>query len=367
MVITEVETIPISLPLVRPNVTALGTVTHSRKVLVKIHTDESVIGFGEASAYPEYGGGAREDIAASLEACTNLLVGEDPFERQALMVRLLRSGATLPIARAAIDVALHDLVGKALNHPLSTLFGGGLRDRVDVFYILAGATPEAIAEDAVRARDAWFRTVKLKAGFEPIGRTLEKLRAIREAVGGSLAITVDANQGWEVKEAAAGIARMAALGVESVEQPVAGPDLEGMAALTRAADVRIVADESVWNLKDALEIVEKRAAHCLSVRISKAGGLREARNMLDLAHAAGISCILGSTLESSIGIAAAVQLGVTAPGRLEASALSHHLMYPSPLIHSPLVLEHGAVLVPEGSGLGIQVDEEALADFRDDA
>lgn len=366
MIITGVEIIPFSLPLVRPHVTALGTVTRSRKVLVKISTDEWITGFGEASAYPEYGGGSLEVIATALEASAKVLVGEDPFDTQALMARLLRSGGTVPIARAAIDVALHDLIGQALSQPVSTFFGGRLRDRLEVFFMLAGATPEEVAEDAVRAWDAGYRTVKLKAGFEPIGRTLDKVRAIREGVGGSLAITVDVNQGWEVNEAIDGIHRMAALGVESVEQPVASRDLAGMATVTRSADVRIVADESVWNLNDALEIVKRRAANSLSVRISKAGGLREARNMLDLAHVAGLSCILGSTLESSIGIAAAVQLGVSAPCRLDASALSHHLMFASPLVHSPLVMERGELLVPEGSGLGIQVDEEAVADFQDD-
>ena len=365
MKITDVEAIPIRLPLARPNITAMGVVTESRKVIVKIITDDGISGFGEASSFPAYGGGTADAVIGAMAIYRSHLIGADPYDHSKIAKQLEEMIAEEWLARAAINVALHDIVGKSLNQPIYNLYGGKVRDSVDVFLIVAGESPEEVADNARQAMANGFGVVKVKAGFEAIEATIAKIEAIRRAVGSGLEITVDANQAWEVKEAIANIRRMEPFNLQSVEQPVAARDFEGMATVTGAVDVRIIADESVWDIKDALHLIKVRGADVLSVRVSKAGGISNARSIMEAAHSAGMPCILGSMLEMDLGISAALQLAASVNCKLYASALSHYQMYDASLLEQPLRQKGATLYIPTGPGLGVTVSEEAINQYRE--
>jgi len=363
--ISDVEAIPIRLPLARPNYTAMGVVTESRKVIVKITTDTGITGFGEASSFPAYGGGTADAVIGAMAVYRPHLMGENPFNHLQIGKTLEEMVAEERLARAAINVALHDIVGKSLNQPIYNLYGGKVRELVDIFLILAGESPEEVADNARQAMADGFGVVKVKAGFEDIEATIAKIKIIRQAVGSGLEITVDANQAWHVKEAIANIRLMEPFNVQSVEQPVAARDIEGMAIVTNAVGVRIIADESVWDIEDALHLIKARGADVLSVRVSKAGGISNARSILDIAHSAGMPCILGSMLETDLGISAALQVAASVNCKLYASALSHYQLYDASLLDQPLRQEGAALHIPNGPGLGVTVSEEAIDQYRE--
>ena len=365
MKITKVEAIPVRVPLARPNSTATGVITETRKVIVKIITDSGIAGFGEASSVPEYGGGTADSIMDAITAYRPYLIGADPSEMSVIAGRLAETAVDDQLARAAVDVALYDIVARNLDQPIHVLFGDQVRDSVEVFLIIAGDGPEEVADNARQAVADGYRVVKVKAGFEPITATIAKIDAIRAAVGFGLDITVDANQAWQVDEAIANINQMAPFDLQSVEQPVAARDIKGMAAVTSTVDVPIIADESVWDIDDARHVIENRGADVLSVRVGKAGGLSAARSILDAAHGAGMPCILGSMLETDLGITAALQMAASVECALHACALSHYAMYDASFLEQPLRQDGGTLYVPTGPGLGVTVSEQRIDQFRE--
>ena len=343
----------------------MGVVTESRKVIVKISTDTGISGFGEASSFPAYGGGTADAVIGAMAVYRPHLMGVDPFNHAKIAKTLKALVAEERLARAAVNVALHDIVGKSLSQPIYNLYGGKVRESVDVFLILAGESPEQVADNARQAMEDGFRVVKVKAGFEAIEATIAKIEAVRRVVGAGLDITVDANQSWLVKEAIANIRQMEPFDLQSVEQPVAARDIDGMATVTGAVGVRIIADESVWDVEDALHLIKARGADVLSIRVSKAGGITDARSILELAHSAGLPCILGSMLETDLGISAALQTAASVNCTLYASALSHYQLYDASLLEQPLRQEGAALHIPTGPGLGVTVSEEAINRYRE--
>lgn len=362
--IVDVEAIPIRLSLSRPNYTAMGVVTESRKVIVKITADTGISGFGEASTFPAYGGGTADAVMGAIAACSPYLKGANPFNHVQISKMLREIVAGEQLALAAIDVALHDIVGKSLGQPIYKLYGNRVRESVEVFLIVSGEGPVEIADNARQAMADGFGVVKVKAGFESIEATIAKIEAIRREVGSGLDITVDANQAWQVDEAIANIKRMEPFFLQSIEQPVAASDIEGMAVVTEATGVRIVADESVWDIEDALKVIKIRGADVLSIRVSKAGGISNARLILNMARDAGIPCILGSMLETDLGISAALQLAASVNCKLYASALSHYRMYDASLLEKPLRQIGSTLHISTEPGLGVAVSEKEIDRHR---
>ena len=362
--IVDVEAIPIRLSLSRPNYTAMGVVTESRKVIVKITADTGISGFGEASTFPAYGGGTADAVMGAIAGCSPYLKGANPFNHVQISKMLREIVAGEQLALAAIDVALHDIVGKSLGQPIYRLYGNRVRESVEVFLIVSGEGPVEIADNARQAMADGFGVVKVKAGFESIEATIAKIEAIRQEVGSGLDITVDANQAWQVDEAIANIKRMEPFFLQSIEQPVAASDIEGMAVVTEATGVRIVADESVWDIEDALKVIKIRGADVLSIRVSKAGGISNARLILNMARDAGIPCILGSMLETDLGISAALQLAASVNCKLYASALSHYRMYDASLLEKPLRQIGSTLHISTEPGLGVAVSEKEIDRHR---
>ena len=358
--VVAVEAIPIQLSLSQPNNTAMGVVTETTKVIVKITTDTGISGFGEASTFPAYGGGTADAVMSAVAACSPYLRGANPLNYIQISAVLGEIIAREQLALAAIDVALQDIAGKSLGQPIYELYGNNVRESVEVFLIVSGEDPAEVAENARQAKADGFKVVKVKAGFETIEMTIAKIEAIRREVGLGLDITVDANQAWQVDEAIANIKLLEPLSIQSIEQPVLAKDIQGMADVTNATGVQIIADESVWDMEDALQVIKIRGADVLSIRVSKAGGIYNARLILKMARDAGIPCILGSMLETDLGISAALQLAGSVDCKLYASALSHYLMYEASLLEKPLRRKGSTLHIPNEPGLGVTVCEEKI-------
>lgn len=384
MKITGMEAIAYRLPIRRDFAWAGLNVGIGRFVLVRVHTDDGLTGIGEAVPLAEWGGDhnrrAGETQRTVIHVVEDLLaphlVGEDPLDIERLVARMDAVVRGHSYAKAAVDMALHDLLGKAAGLPLYKVLGGAFRGSVPVAHMV-GLMPaeDAIEEGAAAVADG-VSALQVKGGVDPI-RDQALIRGLRERLGPDVLLRLDANQGYgDVASAVKILRAIEPAGLDFVEQPVAG--VRQLAQVRRAVGIPIIVDESCWDAQDALECVELDAIDAISIYLAKAGGIAGARRVAAVAQAAGLRCDVNGSIESGVGNAANVHFAlatpavslpcvipVTAPtGTAPYPTAGHY--YEDDVVTRPFEVVHGALLPLEGPGLGIEIDEEKLEAFRDD-
>lgn len=306
MKITDIQAKIFSLELQAPVKVALGEIVQSDTVIVRVETDTGLYGFGEGAGIPFVTGETCGDILLAVSLLRETLIGLDPWAIGEAHQRMAAALTHHTAARAAIDLALYDLMGKAARLPLYRLLGGA-QNVVETDKTISLAAPGFMADEAHALVQAGFRHVKIKAGLDP-EEDLEAVRRIREAVGNAVHLKLDANQGWSVSQAIRTIRAMEPFGLETVEQPVAAWDVDGLAAVRAKTVTPIMADESCFSSRDALTLVERQAVDFLNIKLMKSCGLYDALRINAVAEAAGIGCMLGCMVESRLGIAAGAAL-----------------------------------------------------------
>ena len=309
MKITDIQTARVQIPLARPFKTALRTVEHVDDILVRVMTDTGEAGYGEAPPTAVITGETRASITGAVEGCIRpALLGMEIEDMDGLMERLRGCMVKNTSAKAAVDMALYDLYGKRYGAPLYQLLGGRRR-QVETDLTISVNPVEEMVADALDAVAAGYRVLKLKVGREGLA-DVARVEAIRHAVGPGIRLRVDANQGWTAKESVRIISAMEDKGLELdlVEQPVAAHDLKGMAYVTSRVYTPILADESVFSPKDAVEIIRLGAADLLNIKLMKTGGIWPALKICDIAELYGVECMIGCMLEAKISVNAAVHL-----------------------------------------------------------
>ena len=266
MKITEIRTYKMQVPLVRPFRIALGLITHAVSCLVEIETDEGITGYGEGSPGPLITGENLEGTVATIERLKEKLIGMDPCDMEAIWTVMNRAVAYDGSAKAAIDLACHDILGKKTGLPLYKVLGG-LSNEIETDMTVGIDDPEVMAQRAREHVEAGFNVIKTKVGVD-FATDLARVRAIREAVGDKAKIRLDANQGWKAKEAVELISRLNEYDIELVEQPVPRFDFEGLKYVTANSSVPIMADESCWDSKDALHLVSHRAVDLINIKLT---------------------------------------------------------------------------------------------------
>jgi L-alanine-DL-glutamate epimerase-like enolase superfamily enzyme len=211
-----------------------------------------------------------------------------------------------PAAKAAVDMALHDVLGKTVGKPLFMLIGG-YRTEVITDITLGIKSAKEMASDAAKAVGKGFRALKVKLGTDP-AEDVERVRAIREAAGDDVQMRVDANQGWTVKQAIDALNKIEKFKIQFAEQPVSAEDVKGLREVRRNSPVPIMADESVHSPRDALQLIRAEAVDLINIKLMKCGGILNGRKIAEVAEAADVPCMIGCMSESEIGIAAAAHL-----------------------------------------------------------
>lgn len=362
MKITRIETKLVETPVDR----RVGVVADakgfrfvSKLVILKVHTDRDFVGLGEVSGSPDWSGETSRGAQALIDDhFAPRLIGEDPRRVRHCLDRLAKTVHN-PFAKAGIEMALFDLLGKSLNAPVYQLLGGAVRlGPFPLRFPIMPVLPERSAEVARRMVAEGFRTIKLKVGHDPLDYDLERLRKVRDAVGADIQVTVDANGGWTVQEAVFALPRLEELGVLFVEQPVARHDLEGLAEVRRRSRLPIMADESIFTLSDARRCLELRAADIISVYPGKNGGLLQTCAIAQLAESAGVHCALGSNLEWDIGSAAMSHACAAIPNiavERYAADLIGPVFHTERAIKASLLSAPAHAIVPTGPGLGVEL------------
>ncbi len=368
MKISEVETIPVHVPL-KPDVTmktSHGRHVVSPYVIVRIHTDEGITGIGEATLSPAWTGETRPGgLAVIRDLFAPQLIGQDPRNINALMKRLNRVLVGNPFAKAAIDMALWDIAGKAAGVPVYQLLGGKVRDELPIKLVVGGFEPEEAVVLGRKFLDWGVKTLKVKVG---VGDDVARVRAIRELAGPGIPIGIDANEGWDIATARRRLADLEPFDILFCEQPIPRADTQALADLRRTTNIPIKADESVFTAGDAIRLVQYRAADILSVYPGKHGGIGPTLEIAAIAKAAGIAVTMGSNLELGIATAAMLHVGIACDA-FRAEQFPGDYVGPwyhaADLLKTPVDLGPPAARVPEGPGLGIELDEEQLEKYRD--
>ncbi len=382
MKITACEVFLVAVPARREHTWASKMETPiGHHAIVRLDTDEGVSGWGEAPAIATWGGAHGHHYGETPETVKHMVEayllpavrGLDPAEIAVLHSRMDKVVKGHPYAKAAVDIACHDLAGKALGIPVSTLLGGRLRDGIEVTHSLGIMEVERCVTEAEQAVAEGALTIKCKTGLDP-GRDVELVRRLREALGDAVKIRVDGNEGYRtVTEAIEVTRRQEEYGILLCEQPVAGA--EGLARVAERIESPVMADESAWTVHDILELHELRAAECFSCYVTKPGGLHRARQQAELAAALGIYCDIGGSIELGIGNAANLHLGAALPNAILPSVCPvtkpagadgpeiAGIYYLDDIVTAPFRFESGRVMAPAGPGLGVEVDVEKLARY----
>ena len=368
MKITAVRVETLELPFKEPFVIASSALAMSPCDLVRVETDEGIVGLGEACPAYEFTGDTLWTVQDVIgEYLGPAVIGKDPFDIEAIVHHWEHELWTVgnQAARAALEMALWDIQGKALGRPVCELIGGRAHDGLTEEVTWGWDTPEALAEKTTRMRAESVTRFKVKVGDLP-ERDEQRVAAVREAAGPDAHITVDANQGWiDAPTAVRAVRLLEPHGIEFVEQPVRMDDLEAARAVRDRVDTPIALDESVRGPREALACVKAGACDIFVVKLMKTGGILNALKVSAIGEAAGIPVVMGNMGESSLGLAAHLQVSV---------ALANVIHWDADLPHRPggLACDIGSglrgevrdgvstMLVPEGAGLGIELDESVV-------
>ena len=371
MRIERIRTTPVSVPLIPERIISGAGGTHSRSpfLVVEVDTDEGLTGLGEVSCTPVWSGEdsttARHVISSYIEPA---LVGLDPRSPEAAGPVIKGAIAGHSFTKAGVEMALWDITGKAAGLPVHRLLGGPVTPEIPTKFSVTGTAPEHAAEVATWAVAQGFTAMKVKVGRGGVAADVARVAAVREAIGDDVVLGVDANCGWDRSEAILAGSQIAPLGVSFMEQPVAARDHVGMAEVRRRVAMPVVADESAGTPEDAALLATNESCDILSIYVGMAGGIAAARRVAAVATSFGLGWTIGSNLELGIALAAHMHIAASTHGldrRVPADILSP-FYYEGDVIAEPLDIRAGVAVAPEGPGLGVQLDREALDRYRDD-
>lgn len=367
MKIKRIEPIAVAFPMKKPVYMAGVEIKQADNILIRIEADNGTVGWGEAAEAPTMTGETVEGMFAAASYIIPALIGRDAEDiegaARAMTGRMYGNNA----AKAAIEVALHDLVGRATNRPVHALIGGKKRDRIALLGVISNGKLAGDLEDAAKKKAEGYRAFKIKVGIDTPALDAERTRQVCKLLGPELLLCTDANMGWNREDALQYTRAVTGSGLAFFEQPVHADDIASMTAISAAAtDFAIGADESIHSLDDIRRHHEQKAARGVSLKTIKLGGMRaviNAGNLCDqLGMSVNVSCKTG---KSSLAGAAGLHIAAALPQIAWGLTLSHQGLSDD-ITANPIRIEQGHVTVSDRPGLGIDVDEDRVRRYRRD-
>ncbi len=397
MKIVDIQWRNYRLPFLNSFSTAHSVMTAREGIIVQVTTRQAISGIGEIAPLPAFGGGSFADACTLLPALAALLHDKTLHEALDLVLTecktgnvgasAKRSGARINTSRPSpsaelaervsilrpalststlcgLEIALLDLIGKTEGCGICTLLspaGSAPRAAVPVNAVIGARATEAAIATARDARRNGFRCVKLKVGWGvSVHEEIERIAAVRDAIGPAMHLRLDANEAWKLEEAIAILSQCVPYDIQYVEQPLKAHDLAGMRTLRQAIPIPIAVDEALHSLESARLVLDSEAADILVIKPQLAGGLRVGQQIIQAATERDVRCVITSTLETGIGLVAALHLAAASPAvTLECGLATLDLLIDDLLIDD-LPVRDGFLAVPTGPGLGVALDREAL-------
>ncbi len=363
LIVRRVDAIPVALPLTKSMIMAGVEIRHAENILVRVEAADGTVGWGEAASAPTMTGDTLPGLVAAVNHLAPLVVGRDAFAWTTLRGKLKAALFGNTGAHSAVEMAVLDLIGRAIGRPLIDLVGGAQRRAVAPMWLLGNPTPEEDIAEAQAKQGDGFNFFKLKVGTKPLAKEIAATLKVRKALGPDVPLCADANCGFAFEAARAYVDETRDAGLMFLEQPLGYADLDGLAALVRASPIPIGADEGIHALAD-IAAHARAGAGGVSLKLIKLGGMATAVAAARLCAAENLAINIAAKMaESSIASAAALQLACAAPSVGCGVSLTHFYLADD-LVKDPLPLGSGLMALPSGPGLGVEVDESAVERFR---
>lgn len=363
--IRRVDAFGVAIPLHKPMRMAGVRLTHAENLLVRIEAEDGSVGWGEAASAPTMTGDLQGSmIIAASQLFAPLLVGQDPLDRVRLMARVERAALRNTGAKCATEEALLDLCGRLLQVPVHELLGGARRDVVRPMHLLGNDRVEDDVDEALARRAEGVDFFKIKVGVKPLPEEVRSTRLLREALGFEVVLCADGNMGLGAQDVQDYCEQVADQKLLFLEQPLRSEDLRGMARLAARLPIPLCADESVGSAADVMALAEAQAVAGVNLKTIKFGGLSPVVHASHLCEQLGLHINLACKVgESSIGAAGITQLGAVMCNLDWGINLTNHYLVDD-LVTAPLLPTRGALDIPRGPGLGIEVDEAKVDRYR---
>jgi L-Ala-D/L-Glu epimerase len=363
MKLADLKWYPYCIPFRSPFLTAHGALSHRSGAIIHIQTEDGSQGNGEIAPLPEFSGTSLDSILRALPTLARELHGRELVD----ILRFLELQDLPSPLVCGLETALLDALGHASGQSLATLLASEEpagqtgqppvvpRTSIPVNAVVSGAATEIAIERARAAISAGFTCLKLKV-TEASPAALEHVAAIRAAIGPEPALRLDANEGWSFAQAVYMLTQCAAYNIQYVEQPLSARDIADMARLRRISPIPLAADEALTSLASARHILDAEAADVLILKPQLVGGLRACRQVIQEAERRQIACVITSTLETGIGVTAALHLAAASPEITLACGLTTLDLLEDDLLQERLIIDNGQLNIPPGVGLGVQIN-----------
>ncbi|MFZ3579530.1 dipeptide epimerase [Virgibacillus sp. DJP39] len=360
MKVIDIYTEEITIPLKKPFKTSVRTAHDLNSILVKVQTDEGEVGFGEAAPNPLVTGETKESIISAIQNFIKpKIINSDVNNLEEIMNKLHNSILNNNSAKAAVDIAIYDLYSKSLKIPLYKSIGG-YSSNIETDITISVNHIDEMVSDSIEAVENGYGTLKIKLGLN-FNEDIDRVMEIRKAVGNNVNLRIDSNQGWSPKEAVKVIREFEKkdLRIELIEQPVNYQNINGMAYVKDNVHTPIMADESVFSPRDAIEVIQRNAADLINIKLMKTGGIYRALQLCSIAESLGIQCMVGCMMESKIGISAASHLGAAKRNITKVDLDAHNLCATDPFVGGPIFNKNNIHMTNE-HGIGFNDINNAL-------
>lgn len=365
MKVRDFEVVKVRIPFKKVYKTAHAERTHQESVILKVHTDEGIVGLGNVDPLPGYSNETAEEVVKTLHKhLIPVAIDLDPMNISVIVDAMDQAIDGHLSSKALVEMALYDIKGKALHVPVCVLLGGCRMDRIPIIGWIGRGETEQNVEEAIELVAQGFATLKVKIGTG-ISKDIERIRAIRDAIGDGIPLRVDANEAYSVDDAIQLIKSIEKYGIVYCEQPVLRSDLDGLSQVRKATNLPINSDEGIVVPQDIIRFVNKNATDYIKVKVMKNGGISKTMSMISLAEAFGIRCVLGHGFD----------LTISALAELHVAAASKNILYPCEMV-GPLKMvddvvtegikiHNGFMHIPQKPGLGVMIDDEKLDKYKE--
>lgn len=355
MRITKISLYKLCIPLKEPFITSLGQDNDARNVVVKIETDQGITGFGECSPYMPINGESQDTCYGVGQYFAKTLLGKDPLDIPAclqLMDGVIYANNSI---KSAFDIALYDIAAQHAKQPLWQFIGGTNDKTIVTDYTVSIGEPQKMADDALHILSQGYPAIKVKLGKNG-KKDVERMKAIREAVGKEIPLRIDANQGWEVEEAIVTLNALAPLDIQHCEEPIARWNYLQLPRVREKSPIPIMADESCGDDHDAARLIAINACQYFNIKLGKTGGINRGLKIVRLAEEAGIHLQVGAMIESRLAMTAFAHFALSSPLIVHFD-FDTALMFKEDPVNGGIVYEkNGVVIVPDSLGLGASID-----------
>jgi L-Ala-D/L-Glu epimerase len=363
MKIIDIQWHTYRLPFLHKFHTAHGVLDTREGMIVQVTTNGGATGVGEIAPLPTFNGGSLADACAFLPKMDGHLYHTTLHEALELLAAekvTTKTASTL----CGLEIAILDALGKSMDCSVSTLLSPSAftpRAVVPVNAVISAKSTKAAVETALHAKKNGFSCVKLKVGLGlSISEEVERIATVRDAIGPTMHLRLDANEAWQLEEAIAILSQCTPYDIQYIEQPMKAQDLVGMRALRQKTPIPIAVDEAIHNLKSVYLVLDSEVADILIIKPQFAGGLRISQQMIQAASERGVGCVITSTIEAGIGLAAELHLAAASPQITLECGLATLPLLADDLLAEELLLRDGFLIVPTGPGLGVELDQQAL-------